>query len=65
MMNNPMQMLNMMRQNPIGFLMQRGMNIPQGMNNPNEIIEHLMKTGQISQTQYDNAVRMANQFKHR
>ena len=64
-MNNPFMMINQIKQNPIGFLMQRGMNVPQGVTDPNKIIEHLMNTGQISQQQYDNAVRMANQFKPR
>jgi hypothetical protein len=45
------------------FIAQRGFNLPQGMNDPNEIIQHLMKTGQISQQQYDNAVKMAQRFK--
>ena len=62
MMNNPLQMINQIKQNPIGFLMQRGMNVPQNIaNDPNAIIEHLMKSGQISQEQYNNAVKMAEQ----
>ena len=64
MMNNPLQMINQIRQNPIGFLMQRGINVPQNIaNDPNAIIDHLMKSGQITQEQYNNAVKMAEQFK--
>lgn len=64
MMNNPMQMLNQLKQNPMQFIMQKGFNLPNGIgNDPNKIIQHLMKTGQISQQQYDNAVKMAQQFK--
>lgn len=62
-MNNPFMMLNQIKQNPMQFIAQRGFNLPQGMNDPNEIIQHLMKTGQISQQQYDNAVKMAQRFK--
>lgn len=63
-MNNPFQMVNQLRSNPMGFLMQKGMNIPQEIaSDPNKIIEHLMKTNQVSQEQYNNAVKMAQQFK--
>lgn len=63
-MNNPMQMLNQIKQNPMQFIMQKGFNLPEGIgNDPNKIIDHLMKSGQISQQQYDRAVRMAQQFR--
>lgn len=62
--NNPLEMLNQIKQNPMGFLVQRGLNVPQDIvNDPNKIIEHLMKSGQVSQQQYDMAVQMAKQFK--
>lgn len=65
-MNNPMEMmnmLNMLRQNPVQFLAQRGMNVPPGIaNDPNAIIQHLMNTGRISQQQYDAARNMARNF---
>lgn len=37
-------------QNPMQMLNQR-FNIPQGMNTPNEIINHLVSTGQVNQNQ--------------
>jgi len=61
-MNNPMQMLNQIKQNPIQFLAQRGMDIPSNLNNPNDIIQHLMNSGKISQEQYNQAVKMAEQM---
>lgn len=61
--NNPMAMLSQIKSNPVGFLTQRGLNIPQGMNNPNDIIQHLMRTGQVSQEQYNKAMSMAQMFK--
>jgi len=65
-MNNPMQMISQIKNNPMQFIAQRGFNLPQNIgNDPNKIIEHLMRTGQISQQQYDNAVRMAQQFNKR
>ena len=62
-MNPQMQMLNQIKNNPGAFLQQRGINIPQGMNNPNDIISYLMKTGRVSQAQYNAAVNKAQMFK--
>ena len=60
-MNNPMQMLNQLKQNPMQFLGQ--LNVPQNiMNDPNAIIQHLMNNGKISQEQYNQAVNMAKQM---
>jgi len=56
-------MLNQIKSNPGSFLKQRGINIPQGMNNPNDIIDYLMKTGKITQAQYNAAVNKAQMFK--
>ena len=52
------------RQNPMQMLNQK-FNIPQNvnMNNPNDIIQHLLNTGQISQEQVNNAMKMRNQFR--
>jgi len=52
------------RQNPMQMLNQK-FNIPQNvdMNNPNDIIQHLLNTGQVSQEQVNNAMRMRNQFR--
>lgn len=65
MMNNPFQMLQALRQNPMQFLMQRRMKLPQNMNmqDPQAILNHLMQTGQVSQDQVNRAYQMAQQFK--
>lgn len=60
--NNPMTMLNDIKSNPAQFLAKRGVNVPNGMNDPNEIISHLMRTGRVSQNQYNQAVNMAQMF---
>lgn len=63
-MNNPMnfiQMLSQLKSNPMAILSQR-YNIPQNMNNPNDIIQHLMNTGQVSQSQYNAANQAARQY---
>jgi len=46
-------------QNPMQVLASR-YNIPQGINNPQDIIQHLLNTGQITQQQVDGAMQMRN-----
>lgn len=60
---NPMQMLQQFKNNPMEFIKKAGFNVPENMNNPNDIIQHLMNTGQISQQRYDQAVKMAQRFR--
>lgn len=58
-----MQMLPHIKANPMQFLLQRKLNIPQGMtSDPNAILNHLLQTGQISQSQVNNAYQMAQQM---
>lgn len=56
---NIMEMANQFKNNPMAMLSQR-YNIPQNLNNPNEIIQYLLNTGQISQAQVNNAMQMRN-----
>jgi len=64
----PNQILGMLQQfksNPMQMLMQRRMNLPQGinMNDPNAILNHLVQTGQVSQDQINQAYQMAQRFR--
>lgn len=63
-MKDIMDMYNRFRQNPLQMLQQR-FNIPQNinMNNPNDIIQHLLNTGQVTQNQVNQAMSMRNQFR--
>jgi hypothetical protein len=45
------------------FLASRGVDIPKDITNPDEIISYLMRTGRVTQAQYDRAVKMAQQFR--
>lgn len=72
MMNNPMMgmgnmmgMLQQLKANPMQFLMQRRFNLPQGMqaNDPQEIINYLVQSGQVSQQQINSAYQMAQRFR--
>ena len=53
------QMYQQFRQNPMSMLGKR-FNIPQGMNNPTDIIQHLLNTNQVSQAQVNQAMQMRN-----
>lgn len=60
--SNPMQMLSQLKSNPLGLLRQAGFNVPDNVNNPQAIIQHLMNSGQISQSQLTQAQQMAQNF---
>ena len=60
---NPMQMLSQIKQNPAAVLKQAGLNIPQGMNNPQQIIQHLLQTGQVGNGRYQQALQMISQMR--
>lgn len=57
--NNLLSMLNQFKQNPTAML-ARKYNIPQGMNDPNQILQHLLNSGQVSQAQVDRVMQMKN-----
>lgn len=59
--NQIMSMYQQLRNNPMQLLGKR-FNMPQGMNmnNPSDIIQHLLNTGQISQQQLNSVVGMRN-----
>lgn len=60
---NPMQMLQQLQRNPVQMLRQAGLNVPDNLTSPNDIIQHLMNSGQISQQRYEQARQMAAQFR--
>lgn len=60
---NPMQMLQQLQRNPVQMLRQAGLNVPDNLNDPNAIIQHLMNSGQVSQDAYNKARQMAAQFR--
>lgn len=59
--NDIMNLYSQLKQNPMQLLSQR-FNIPQNINmqNPNEIIQHLLNTGQVNQNQVNQAMGMKN-----
>ena len=64
-MNNPlsmMQMLQQLKSNPMQILSRR-FNIPPSLHDPNDILQHLVSTGQVSQQQINNAYQMAQRLR--
>jgi hypothetical protein len=57
--NNLLGMIAEFRNNPVGML-SRKYNLPSNMNDPQQIVQHLLNTGQITQGQIDNAMRSIN-----
>ena len=55
---NPQQLLQQLRTDPAGMLRQRGLNIPAGMNNPQQILSHLMQTGQVPNARVQQIMQM-------
>lgn len=59
-MNNIMSLYQRFMQNPFKAFTEARLNIPQGMNSPDQIIQHLLNTGQISQDRLNHVVQMWN-----
>ena len=60
--NAMMSMLGQLKTNPRQMLMQR-FNLPENIgNDPQNIIQHLMNTGQVSQDQFNRAMQLKKMF---
>jgi len=61
---NMMQMLRMLpkfMQNPIGAMMECGMNVPENLQgNPQAMTNFLLNSGQMTQEQYNTVAPLAN-----
>lgn len=57
--NDILNLYQQFKANPLGMLSMR-FNIPQNINNPNDIVQHLLNTGQVSQDQVNNVMNMKN-----
>ena len=54
---NIIEMVNQIKTNPVSVLSQR-FSVPQDLTDPNQIIQHLINTGQVSQAQVNRAMSM-------
>ena len=56
---NLLNLYSQLRRNPMQVLRQK-YSIPQDLNSPDQIIQHLLNTGQVSQTQVNQLMNMRN-----
>lgn len=56
-----MAMYQQFRQNPMAMLSRR-FNVPSNLNDPNEIIQYLLNTNQVTQSQVNSAMQMRQYF---
>ena len=54
--------LKALQQDPFQFLMQRKLNIPQGMNDPQQIVQHWLDNGTMSQQQFNQLQSRVSQM---
>lgn len=59
---NIIQMLTQLKNNPLQLLQKAGFNVPNNINNPQEMIQHLLNSGQVSQAQLNQAQQQAQMF---
>jgi len=52
------QMVNWIKQNPSAALKQAGINIPDGMNDPQQILQHMLNNNQGYQQKYQQILSM-------
>jgi len=57
---DPRQGYQQMMQDPSGFFAPLGLNIPAGMNDPQEIINYLRNSGQIPDNMFSTAMNIFN-----
>lgn len=58
---NMMSQYGNFQQNPMQFMAQRGLNVPQQYaNDPDGAIQYLMNSGKLTQQQYNFAAQFAN-----
>lgn len=55
---NAQNALQRIMSDPVGVLRQRGLSIPNGMTNPQQIINHLVQSGQVPQNRLTQAMQM-------
>lgn len=62
---NPQQALQQLRSNPAAVLKKAGLNVPDTMKDPQQIVNHLLQSGQVSNQRLQMAQRMMGMFGRR
>lgn len=56
------QAMSELQANPAGVLGNLGLNIPAGMTDPQQMVQHLMQSGQVPQSRFAQAMQMMGQM---
>lgn len=56
----PQEAMRQLQSDPHSVLKKSGFNIPEGMNDPHTIVNHLLQSGQVSNTRIQMAHRFIN-----
>ena len=56
------QAMEQLQSNPAQVLGQIGLNIPDGMTDPQQMVQHLMQSGQVPQNRISQAMQMMGQM---
>lgn len=60
---NRADLLNNLKKDPVSMLKQAGYNIPSGMNNPRQIVQHLIQSGQVGNSRLAQIQQMARMMR--
>lgn len=55
---NPQQMVQQIKRNPAEMLKKAGLNIPTGMNDPQQMVNYLIQSGQVPQNRLTQIMQM-------
>lgn len=54
----PQEAMQQLRRDPAAMLKRAGLNIPAGMNDPRQIVNHLLTSGQVPQSRFAQVMQM-------
>ena len=60
--NTAAQAMSQLQADPAGILGQLGLRVPAGMNDPQQIVQHLMQSGHVPQGKLAQAMQMLGQM---
>ena len=59
---NPFQLVEQLKTNPWSTLREAGLNIPEGMHDPQQIINYLLQSGQVNSPRFQMAQQLAGRL---
>lgn len=50
--------LTSLKSNPVAYAKAHGMNIPEGITDPNQMVQYLLRSAQVNNPRYQTAMRL-------